>query len=189
MTRHFAAPSLLRVADRRKSAHKSQSRHRSYAVSRRRWVIWGSLVLIAFASVAAAEDGWSLSKLNPFRKSSSSTSNKRARAKVSDESSSWKWPSLPSWGSKSPSTKRKNEPSTLSKMNKGTKNLMTKTKDTLMPWSKSSKSTPTRSASATKKDKEKKSTFASWFPSKEEEKKPTKTVVDFLGEKRPESDY
>ena len=52
-------------------------------MSRHSWVAVASLVAISFASVASAEDGWSMSKLNPFKKSSAS---KRAHAQVSDES-------------------------------------------------------------------------------------------------------
>ncbi len=154
-------------------------------MSRRRWVVWGGLMLIAFASVAVAEEGWSLSKLNPFKKSAPT---KRTRAKVSDESSGWKWPkmSLPSWGSKPKQPPRRPEPSTMSKVSKSTKKMATKTKETLMPWTKASKSTPTRSVSSSKS--EKKSTFASWFSTKEDKKSP-QTMNDFLGAKRPESDY
>lgn len=153
-------------------------------MSRRRWVVWGGLMLIAFASVAIAEEGWSLSKLNPFKKDSPP---KRAKAKVSDSSSSWKWPkmSLPSWGSKPKQPPRRPEPSTMSKVSKSTKKMATKTKETLMPWTKDSKSKPTPSASS---KSSKKSSFASWFSSKEEKKSP-QTMSDFLGAKRPESDY
>jgi hypothetical protein len=150
-------------------------------------VVWGGLILIAFASVAAAEEGWSLSKLNPFKKSPPS---RRAKAKVSDDSSSWKWPkmSLPSWGSKPKPPQRRQEPSTISKVSKSTKELAAKTKATLMPWSNDSKQAPTRSSSYSKSGK--KSTFAPWFPKKENEaKKPTQTMSDFLGAERPESDY
>lgn len=154
-------------------------------MSRRRWVVWGGLMLIAFASVAVAEEGWSLSKLNPFKKD---TQTKRAKAKVSDGSSSWKWPkmSLPSWGSKPKPSPRRPEPSTMSKVTKSTKKMATKTKQTLMPWTKPSKSTPTHSVSSSKS--EKKPYFASWFAPKEEKKSP-QTMSDFLGSKRPESDY
>lgn len=64
--------------------------------------------------------------------------------------------------------------------------MATKTKQTLMPWTKPSKSTPTHSVSSSKS--EKKPYFASWFAPKEEKKSP-QTMSDFLGSKRPESDY
>ncbi|MHB8970999.1 MAG: hypothetical protein ACYC3X_11290 [Pirellulaceae bacterium] len=155
-------------------------------MSRRNWVAVASLVAISFASVAAAAEGWSVSKLNPFKKSSPS---KRAHANVSDEKSGIGLPhmSLPSLSSKSTAPKRKSEPSTLAKMNQSTKNFFGKTKDVLMPWSKSSKK-PSASYGSNKKPAKKKSFLTSWMPEKKAEKK-TQTMGDFLGGKRPESEF
>jgi hypothetical protein len=153
-------------------------------VSRHSWVAVASLVAISFASIASAEDGWSMSKLNPFKKASSS---KRAHAQVSDESRGIGWPrmSLPGASSKPASTKRKSEPSTLAKVNKSTKDFFGKSKEVLMPWTKKPKKAPTHSSSSTK-SAPKKSFLTSWMsPKKEEEKKP-QTVTDFLKQDRPE---
>jgi hypothetical protein len=145
-----------------------------------------SLVAISFASVAAAEEGWSVSKLNPFKKSSAP---KRAHANVSDEKSGIGLPhmSLPGLSSKSAAPKRKSEPSTLAKMNQGTKDFFGKTKDVLMPWSKSSTKSAVHNGSS-KKPAKKKSFLTSWIPQKKVEKKP-QTMRDFLGDPRPESQY
>lgn len=155
-------------------------------MSRRSWMALASLIAISLTSVAAAEEGWSVSKLNPFKKSSAS---KREHARVSDESSGIGLPhlSLPSWGSKSGPAKRKSEPSTLTKVNQGTKDFFGKTKDVLMPWSKSSKKPATQYGSS-KKPAKKKSFFTSWIPQKKEEKRP-QTMGDFLDAKRPESEF
>jgi hypothetical protein len=142
-----------------------------------------SLVAISFASVASAEDGWSMSKLNPFKKSSAS---KRAHAQVSDESRGIGLPriSLPGASSKPAAAKRKSEPSTMAKVNKSTKDFFGKSKEVLMPWTKSSKKTATHSSSS-KKSAPKKSFLTSWMSPKKEEKKP-QTVTDFLKQDRPE---
>ena len=155
-------------------------------MSRRSWMAVASLVAISFASVAAAEEGWSISKLNPFKKSSAS---KRAHAQVSDEKPGIGLPrmSLPGLSSKSAAPKRKSKPSTLAKVNQGTKDFFGKTKDVLMPWSKSSKK-PAAHYGSSKKPAKKKSFLTSWIPQKKEEKRP-QTMGDFLDAKRPESEF
>ncbi|MHB0955987.1 MAG: hypothetical protein ACYC0X_06350 [Pirellulaceae bacterium] len=142
-----------------------------------------SLVAIFFTTVALADDGWSVSKLNPFKKS---TPRKRAHAQISDEKPGLSWPkmSLPGLSSKPAAPKRKSEPSTLAKMNQSTKDAFGKTKDVLMPWSKSSKKPASRSTS-TKKPAKKPSIFTSWMTPKEKVKQP-QTVTDFLKQDRPE---
>jgi hypothetical protein len=146
-------------------------------------MVLASLVAMAIASTSAAAEGWSLSKLNPFQKSSAS---KRAHASVSDDDHSSWLPkmSLPSWSSKSRAPTRHSEPSTLSKMNQGTKDFFGKSKDVLMPWSKSSKKPTTRPASV-KKPVAKTPWYKSWVPQKKQEKKPL-SVSDFIGQDRPE---
>ncbi len=131
-------------------------------------------VLLVTGSVLAS-DGWSLSKLIPFQKSSSSG---RARATVSDSNSSWL--QLPNWGQKSASKSRSREPSTLDKLSHGTKKTWDKTVDLLNPWDGNSKK------SAAKKSTKKQSWFSSWMPQKKSKPKEVQTVKDFLGQPRPE---
>ena len=136
------------------------------------------VIVAAWVCPASAEDGWSISKLNPFRKKS--TADSRARGSVSDEAvakSRFPHVSMPTWGSRTqtPEPPRK-EPSTLAKLNQSTKDFYGKTKSVLMPWSSSSK----KSSSKSKKSS---SFLTSWLP-KKEEKKP-KTLNDFLAQPRP----
>jgi hypothetical protein len=147
-------------------------------VSRRCWVVLVCLVAMSMASTSVAAEGWSLSKLNPFKKS---TADKRTRASVSDDDRSL---TLPRPAPKSNGAKRSAEPSTLSKLNQGTKEFFGKTKDVLMPWSKSKKKSVARPVSA-KKKVTKTPWYKSLLPQKEPEKKP-KTVSEFIGQDRPE---
>ena len=146
-------------------------------------MVLAGLVAMACAGTAAATEGWSLSKLNPFQKSSSS---KRVHGSVSDEKSKSVLPSmsLPGLGSKSHKPAHSSEPSTLSKMNQGTKDFFGKTKDVLMPWSKSSKKPAARPVSS-KKTAAKTPWYKSWIPQKKKVEKKPMTVSDFIGQDRP----
>jgi hypothetical protein len=152
-------------------------------VNRRCWMVLATLTVMALAGTVMADEGWSLSKLNPFKKS---TTSARARGSVSDDHSS----GLSKYsltGSKSSSTKKSSQPSTLSKWNQNTKEFFGKTKDTLMPWSKSdTKKAAAHPVSTKKKAKaaEKTPWYKAWWPH-EEPKKP-KTVSEFIGQERPE---
>lgn len=151
-------------------------------------MVLAGLVAMAMAGTSVAAEGWSLSKLVPFQKSSA---DKRARASVSDDDRGGGFPtlSMPSWGSKSRSPKRSSEPSTLSKLNQGTKDFFGKTKDVLMPWSKSTQSKSTQKSATRPVSNKKKVAKTPWYkaliPQKEPEKKP-KTVSEFIGQDRPE---
>ena len=70
-------------------------------MSRRCWMVLAGLVALAMAGTSVAAEGWSLSKLVPFQKSSA---DKRARASVSDDDRGGGFPtlSMPSWGSRWP---------------------------------------------------------------------------------------
>jgi hypothetical protein len=152
-------------------------------VSRRCWMVLAGLAAMAISSTSAAADGWSLSKLVPFQKSSAS---KRAHASVSDGDRSGGLPrmSVPNRGTKSRPPDGPSEPSTLSKLNQGTKDFFGKTKDVLMPWSKSSKKPAARPVSTTR-TATKTPWYKSWIPQKKQQQKP-KTVSEFIGQDRPE---
>jgi hypothetical protein len=119
---------------------------------------------------AQADDGWSLSKLNPFRKKSSDAA---VRMRVDDQ--------LADARSRT-GTRRSEPPSAWTRMAKGTKNFFVKTKDVLMPWTKDDKQR-TNARSRTKSNK-KPSILTSWLQ-KEEPKRP-RTVGDFLIKDRPD---
>jgi hypothetical protein len=150
-------------------------------MSGRCWIVWAGLTAMAMASTSTAAEGWSLSKLVPFQKSSAS---KRAHASVSDAGRSTGFPrmSLPTWGKKSHAAAPKHsaKPSALSKVTKDTKDMLAKTKDALTPGSKTSKKTKTQS----NKKSTMKTWFSSWIPHKKKTK-PSKTVQDFLSIPRP----
>ncbi len=133
--------------------------------------------LLVTSSVLAS-DGWSVSKLVPFQKSSSSSG---ARATVSDTNSSWLH--LPTWGQKPASKSQSREPSTLDKLSQGTKKTWDKTVDLLTPWDNQPKKS---SAKSSKKSSKKSSWYSSWIPQKKSKPKEARTVKDFLGQPRPE---
>lgn len=144
-------------------------------------MLMAGLLAMTFADTSAAEDGWSLSKLVPFKKSSTDA---RTRASVSDEDRSSGLPklSLPSWSSKSRSASRSKQPSTWAKLNRNTQEFFGKSKDVLMPWTKDSKA-KTRPVSTKKKPKT--PWYKALLPQQEPEKKPS-TVSEFIGQERPE---
>ncbi len=138
------------------------------------------VIVAASAGLAHADNSWSLSKLNPFKKKP--TADARARASVSDEVTQRKgFPrmTMPTWASRSRTPERRKEPSTMDKISQGTKDLFGKTKNVLMPWSSDSKKKKSRA-----KASEKPSFLTSWLPQKETPKRP-KTVNDFLKQPRP----
>jgi hypothetical protein len=131
-------------------------------VNRTRSILVGTCLLLLLATFArAADEGWSLSKLNPFGQS---TATKKKMPRV-----------------------RKTEPSTWDKVSSGTKNALTKTNQTINPWAKkstsSSKRTGTHQAANRPKSTEKKSMF-DWFGKAEEPKQP-KTVSEFISQPKP----
>ena len=130
-------------------------------MNRTRSILVGTCLLLLLATCAGAEEGWSLSKLNPF---SQSTTKKKTLPGV-----------------------RKTEPSTWDKVTSGTKNALTKTNQAINPWAKksttTSKRTTTRQAANRPKSKEKKSMF-DWFGKAEEPRQP-KTVSEFISQERP----
>jgi hypothetical protein len=150
-------------------------------MSRRTMVVVVSLLSIGLAGVVSADDGWSLSKLNPFKKS---PAPQRTRASVSDHAtrSGTNHMNVPPWTARPASTTRRNEPSTLEKINQGTKDFFGKTKEVLMPWSSSSKKPASRAGS---RQPAKTSWFSSWFPEKKKEPE-IRTVNDFLSLERPQ---
>jgi hypothetical protein len=132
-------------------------------VNRTRSILVGACLLLMFASLGISDDqSWSLSKLNPFSKTTS-TKPKTIERKPAP-------------------------PSTWGKVSSGTKNSLTKTNETINPWAK--KSSPTTSRTSSKqpanqpKAAEKKSFLSSMWPAKEEPKKP-KTVSEFLAQPKP----
>ncbi len=142
-------------------------------IRRCRLALAATSALLVAGSVSAA-DSWSLSKLVPFQKSSSSS---RARATVSDNNSSWLH--LPTWGQKPSSKAHSREPSTLDKLGQGTKRTWDKTVDLLTPWD----NPPKKPA---KKTPKKPAWYSSWIPQKKSKPKEARTVKDFLGQPRPE---
>jgi hypothetical protein len=130
-------------------------------VNRTRSILVGTCLLLLLATFAgAAEEGWSLSKLNPF---SQSTTTKKKTPKV-----------------------RKTQPSTWDQVTGSTKNALTKTNQAINPWAKkstSSKRTGTQQAANRSKSSEKKSMF-NWFGKAEEPKQP-KTVSEFISQPKP----
>ena len=138
------------------------------------------VIVAAWVCPASADDGWSVSKLNPFKKKPAA--NARAQASLSDEvtaTSSFPRMSMPTWASRSQTPQPPAEPSTLAKLNQGTKDLYGKTKSVLMPWASDSKK-----SSSSKTNKSQGSFLTSWFTKKEEKKKP-RTVKEFLAQPRP----
>lgn len=117
-------------------------------------------MLLLYAGVGLkAEEGWSMSKLNPFSKTSSAAKAKPAKA-----------------------AKPAAQPSTLSKMSNGTKSFFAKTKQTLTP--KKSAKSQTTAVSSGNSTGAKKSGFSLW-PKKKEEPKKVQTVPEFLNQPRP----
>jgi hypothetical protein len=142
--------------------------------------------MAATAGWAMAGDGWSLAKLNPFRKESRleevQQMHDRVHTRVSDEETErGGFPkfSLPGWGSRSPATSRSSKPSTLTKLNQGTKDFFGKTKDVLMPWSDDTKRSGSRDSGT------KTSFLPSWLKPKPAEPKRPESVKEFLGRPRP----
>ena len=150
-------------------------------MSRRTMAVVVGLLSIGLAGVVSADDGWSLSKLNPFKKS---PAPQHTRASVSDNAARSGTPraSVPPWTARSASPARRPEPSTFAKINQGTKDFFGKTKEVLMPWSGKSKKPASRSSS---RQPAKKSWFSSWFSAKEPERE-IRTVNDFLSLERPQ---
>lgn len=140
-------------------------------------MLLAGLVVMAMTCASVAEDDWSLSKLVPFKKSSTS---KRTQASVSDAGRSTGLPkmSLPTW-SKKKNKKNAATPSAWSKFTKNTQELWGKTKDALTPGSASSKKSKGKG--------HKKPWYAPW--SSYEEKEPIDSVDDWLPYPRPGMDW
>ena len=134
-------------------------------MNRTRSILVGAWMLLLFATFGVSEEQSTLSKLNPFSKS---TSTQSTRPKSNGRKAA--------------------PPSTWEKMKTGTKSALTKTNETINPWAK--KSTPTTKHASTKqpanrpKTAEKKSFLSGLWPEKEEPKRP-KTVSEFLAQPKP----
>ena len=131
-------------------------------MNRTRSILVGACLLLTFAALGIADDqSWSLSKLNPFSKTTSTKPMTNGR--------------------------KATPPSTLDKVSSGTKKVLAKTNETINPWAK--KSSPTTSRTSNKqpanrpKAAEKKSFLSSMWPAKEEPK--PKTVSEFLAQPKP----
>jgi hypothetical protein len=129
------------------------------------------LIVATCVCSASADDGWSMAKLNPFKKKPAA--NKRVHGSVSDEAiakSRFSPSTVPNWGSRTHT--RPSKPSTLTKFNQGVKDLYGKTKRVLMPWTKDSrKKGDSKKKGGSAKAKEQ-SILTSWLPKKEEKKRP-----------------
>lgn len=136
-----------------------------------------ALILSRGAIASAAEEGWSLSKLNPFGSPSSSSAKSKA-ARSPHSASAGKPKSAPR--------------STLNSMTQGTSKFMGKTKEVLMPWSKPAPKTTKMSVSRTtpaKKSRAASVQKAAWYEfwkSEPEQDKGPQTVNEFLALPRPE---
>lgn len=151
-------------------------------MTRRRVAVLVGMLSIGVAGVVSADEGWGLSKLNPFKKKAPPAA--RARASVADSSrpSGSSRATTAPWLTRSSAPTRKAEPSTLEKVNQGTKDFFGKTKEVLMPWS----TTPQKPAARTSSKSAKSSSwFSSWWPEKKKEPE-IRTVNDFLGLERPQ---
>ncbi len=167
---------------------------RSCIVNRRLSILIITVIVIGLTAPSRADDGWSLSKLNPFKKKTSTSS--RTHASVSDDgskASGFPHVAMPDWGaashaSRARTPKPRKKPSTMTKLNQSTKDFLGKTKDVLMPWSSSSKSSSSKKKKSrtrsTSRSKKKTSFLTSWLPKKEPKPKP-KTLKSFLGQRRP----
>jgi hypothetical protein len=153
-----------------KSSDKKQYEAKERVVNKLlRWLAVGVVAVVCAAPAAQAE-GWSLSKLNPFAKSTSSSKKKKSTAKPSFK--------LPKWKTPAP----------IQKVNQSTTRMAAKTWDTLTFWDNGKKSKNSWGGGAKpykRKQVEKESWLDNLFTAKEE--KP-KTPNEFLSGKRPE-DY
>lgn len=134
-------------------------------MNRTRLILVGTCLVFLFSTVGmAADESWSLSKLNPFSKSSSTKTTPRSNGRKAAPPSTWE------------------------KVSSGTKNALTKTNETINPWAKKSPATTKRTANKQPANRpkatEKKSLLGSIWPAKEEPKKPA-TVSEFLSQPKP----
>ena len=134
---------------------------------RKRSILVGAGLLFVFATLgSSADDSWSISKLNPFSKTTSTTTTKpKTNGRKADPPSTW------------------------DKVKTGTKNAVNKTNQTINPWAKkttqSNRQAAAKQANNRPKEPEKKS-FLSALSSKPEEPKKPKTVSEFLSQPRPQ---
>ena len=138
-------------------------------MSRQFSILMSLVIVTALVGPSRADDAWSLSKLNPFKKKA--TPATRVRASLDDRMAESRMRTA---------TSQRQEPSTWAKMNQGTKDLFGKTKSVLMPWTNKKKS----SSSSRQKSEQKTSILTSWLPKKAEPERP-KSVKEFLGRPRP----
>lgn len=143
------------------------------------WLLVGAL-----AGPVAADDGWSLSSLNPFAAKPSTSKSKTPTRKISDSKSSSNWSLNPfaskptnsgSSAAKSASSRRKQEPG-----------MLTKTWEALTPWDDHppKKPAPLVDPRTAKNKKKEKGWFDSWF--EEEEPKRPRTVNEWLDQEKPQ---
>jgi hypothetical protein len=124
-------------------------------VSCRRIAVAVGLVVMVATSAATADEGWTLSKLNPFHKASTSKQSTSSASSLAHATGFPKM-SLPSWNSSSKKTHSK-KPSTWSKVTQSTHNMWDKTKDALTPGSSTKKAKPKKKSSVS-------GMFSSWVP-------------------------
>ena len=135
-------------------------------MSRMRSILAGASMLLLFATLGiSADESWSLSKLNPFSKTTSTTTKPNTNGRKAAPPSTW------------------------SKVTSGTKNALTKTNQAINPWAKktpqSSRQANAKQAANRPKEPEKKSVLSGLWSKPEEPKKP-KTVSEFLSQPRPQ---
>ncbi|MFW6171142.1 MAG: hypothetical protein ACODAD_11675 [Planctomycetota bacterium] len=158
------------------------------------------LGLALWTAPCGAENDWSLGQLNPFKKRPGS--GERIRASLSDKAAAES--GSPAADSRAASgglqaTSQPRDPSMLTKVNRGTKALFSmtwdkttetwvqtkqvlgKTKKVLMPWERKE---PTANHSSPQYGNRDSSLFPSWWPKKEEKKRPN-SVKEFLSLPRP----
>lgn len=133
-----------------------------------------------------AQEGFSLSKLNPFQ--SDKDDKNRASATISDSDSFLKMPKLKAPKLKMPSLPKrqpqaKQGPSTMQKLGAGTKRFFSQTSAALQPWKKDS---PSPRSLPNKREATKKSSPFSWLlPGNNEPAQEVRTPNEFLALPRP----
>jgi hypothetical protein len=175
---------------------------------RTKWIVGLSIVL--FCSQVWGEEGWSLSKLNPFR---SRHPEPNVKTRISDQPQAGmkgiSTPKVPRFDNVSQSSpiqvppapesssrwSKPRQPSAWTRFTRGTKSMWHKTKEAMTPpWTKKNatprtSSTPAHLGSRTprinQQERERKSLFSSFFKPDESEPEQPRTVTGFLKQERP----
>jgi hypothetical protein len=138
---------------------------------------------------SAADDGWKMPNLNPFK----GKGNPPTAARVSNApTSGWHAPKL--WASPAPAKRKANQPTTWNKMTSGTQKFFSKTADALNPWDDKQPKPPpkitgsntafTHNNAAKQEPKSGSINPASWWSAQKKDQ-PPKSVNDFLSQPRP----